>query len=146
MNTQIESFMAQRRIAVVGASPAKPSFGYSAYCELKSRGFEVCAVNPKYAEIEGDKCVSSFHDLPPGTESALFVLSPLQAEQAVTEAAAAGIKRIWFQQGGKYDAAIRKAESLGLETVSKKCILMYAGQVTGIHAFHRWLNRLVGRY
>lgn len=146
MKAKIQSFVASRRIAVVGASPVKPSFGYSAYCELKARGFEVHAVNPKYAEIEGDKCASSFRDLPSGVEAALFVLSPLQAEQAVEEAKAAGIKRIWFQQGGKYDAAIRKAESLGLETVSRKCILMYAGKATGIHAFHGWLNKLFGRY
>ncbi|MEW6051955.1 MAG: CoA-binding protein [Candidatus Zixiibacteriota bacterium] len=146
MNDVIQTFVASKKIAVVGASPNKRSFANAAYCELKQKGYEVTPVNPNHSEVDGDRCASRLNELPPGVESALFVLTPTQAESEVIDAAATGIKRIWFQQGGKYDAAIRKAHELGIETVSGKCILMYAAPVKGVHAFHRWLSKLFGRY
>jgi uncharacterized protein len=145
MNPVIESFIKSKRIAIVGASANPRSFGYAAFTTLKKNGYELYPVNPNYAEIEKGKCYSSITELPQGIESALFVLSPGLADQAVMEAKKSGIKRIWFQQGGKYSSAIKKAQDEGIEIVSQKCILMYAQPVTSIHAFHRFFVKLLGR-
>ena len=133
-------------LALVGASDKPKSFGQIAYTTLKQHGYTIYPVNPNYSKVAGDCCYRSISELPSGVEIAVFMLSPSAAEQAVADARAAGIKRIWFQQGGKYDSAIKAAQSAGLEVVSKKCILMYTEPVTGVHAFHRFIARLFGRY
>lgn len=145
MNPNIEPILRSRRLAVVGASATPRSFGNEAYRELKKRGYELFPVNPRYQEIEGDRCWQSLTDLPQQVESALFVLSPKAAVSAVAEAKAAGVKYIWFQQLANYSAAVKAAEDAGLKTVSRKCILKYAEPVQGIHSVHRLLTRLVGR-
>lgn len=132
-------------LALVGASNKPKSFGQLAYKTLKERGYTVYPVNPNYAEIDGDRCYRSMTELPIGTESAVFMLAPSAAEQAVADARAKGIKRIWFQQGGKFDSAIKAAENAGMQVVSRKCILMYTEPVTGVHAVHRFFTKLFGR-
>ncbi len=141
----IADFFNAKSLAIVGASNKPKSFGYVVHTTLKQRGYQPIPVNPNYPDIAGDRCYKSIADLPQGVESAVFLLPPSAAEQAVAEARAAGIKRIWFQQGAKYGSAIRLAQEAGLEVVSKKCVLMYAEPVSGIHAFHRFLARLFGR-
>jgi predicted CoA-binding protein len=145
MSEIIQLFARPGKLALVGASNKPNSFGQAAYKELKDRGFTVYPVNPNYAEVAGDRCYKSISELPQGVESALFVLSPAAAEQAVEEARVAGIKRIWFQQGADYRAAVKAAQDSGMQVVSKKCILMYAPPVTGFHAFHRFLAKVFGR-
>ena len=145
MNPTIDKVLGSKKLAVVGASEDKRSFGNVAYRELKARGFDLTPVNPRYPEVAGDKCYKSLTDLPMGVDSALFVLAPKAAVSAVAEARAAGIKYIWFQQMADYATAVRAAEAVGIETVSKKCILMYAQPVQGFHSFHRFLNKMVGR-
>ena len=146
MHIVIQPFTHPGKLALVGASDKPKSFGSIAYAILKQRGYELYPVNPNYQRVAGDRCYRSISELPNGIESAVFMLAPDAAAQAVAEAKTKGIRHIWFQQGGKYDAAIRAATDAGIEVVSKKCILMYAGEVTGVHAFHRFLTRLFGSY
>jgi uncharacterized protein len=145
MNPTIEKLLQSRKLAVVGASADKLSFGNTVYRELRGRGFDLVPVNPRYTEVNGDKCYKSLTDLPTHVDSALFVLSPKVAVSAVAEARAAGIKYIWFQQMADYASAIQAAKEVGIETVSKRCILMYAQPVQGFHSIHRFLSKLVGR-
>lgn len=142
----IADFCVTKRLALVGASNKPNSFGLIAYTTLKQRGYELFPVNPNYQTVAGDRCYKSISDLPEGIESAVFMLTPELAVQSVAEAKTKGIRRIWFQQGANYEAAIKSARDAGIDVVCKKCILMYAGEVTGIHAFHRFVNRLFGRY
>lgn len=141
----IADFFKTKTLALVGASNKPKSFGQLAYTTLKQHGYNIYPVNPNYSEVAGDRCYRSIAELPQGIESAVFMLSPSAAIQAVADARAAGIKRIWFQQGAKYGSAIKAAQEAGMQVVSKKCILMYAEPVTGIHSFHRFLARLFGR-
>jgi predicted CoA-binding protein len=41
-------FLTYRRIAVIGVSPDRQRFGNRIYFNLKSKGYEVYAVNPVY--------------------------------------------------------------------------------------------------
>jgi hypothetical protein len=38
------------------------------------------------------------------------------------------------------------AEAYGIKTITRKCILMYAGEVTGIHAVHRFFAKAFKKY
>ncbi len=108
--------------AVVGANTNPQKFGNMIYNRLKDRGYEVYAVNPMYEMIEGDRCYSNLTALPRLPEVVDIVVSPQRAVPVLEEAAALGIKYIWFQPGTYDDQTLEKAKALGLETV-QHCVL-----------------------
>ena len=71
-------------------------------------------------------------------------VSPKQSAEAVRQAAAAGLKNIWLQQGADSPEALAAAREAGLGPITGKCILMYAQPVTSFHAWHRAFARLTG--
>jgi hypothetical protein len=72
-------------------------------------------------------------------------LKPAQAEQVVRRAAAAGIRRVWLQQGAESATAIRFCEENGISTVHGECILMFAEPAAWFHRAHRWVWKLLGK-
>jgi hypothetical protein len=130
-------------LAVVGVSDR--DFGGVIYKTLKKRGYTVYPVHPTRQTFDGDRCFGSLLDLPPQVKSAVIAVSPERAEKVIDDAIAAQFTDLWFQQGKKFDVAVARAESHGLRTVSRKCILMYAQPVTGIHSAHRFVSRIFGR-
>ena len=135
-----------RSIAVVGVSNQKTKFGSAAFRELKKRGYDVYPVHSSLDTFDNTKCYQSVNDLPLVPDCVLVAVKPDTALEVVRQATAKGVRKVWFQQGANFSAAIAEAEKADLEIVSRRCILMYAGPVTGIHRFHRFLNRLFGRY
>jgi len=139
----IEKFLSEKHIAVVGVSDRK--FGGAIYKALKQRGYTVYPVRPNRTSFDGDTCYPRLTDLPPHVKAAVVAVSPITAEGVVEDAHAAGITQLWFQQWKNFSRASARAAALGMQTVSRKCVLMYAQPVTGIHAVHRFLARLFGR-
>lgn len=138
----IKRFAETKRLAVIGASSSTRKFSGNVWRTLRARSLDVLLVNPQHSEIDGTPCYPAPAEIPGGVESAIFVLPADQAVDMVTQAESAGIRRIWFQQGGKYDEAARLASSLGIETVTGRCVLMYIPPVDSIHAVHRFIARL----
>jgi hypothetical protein len=141
----IDDFVAGRTLAVVGISATAKGFGYSAYQELKKRGYRPMAVHPSAGAIGGERCWPNLAALPEPVERVLVVVKPDRAEAVVREAAQAGCRHVWLQQGADSPAAIRAAEELGLGVVYGHCILMFAGEVGSVHAFHKWLWKVLGK-
>lgn len=140
MNEIIQHFINTKSIAIVGVSDKK--FGGAIYKTLKKREYSVYPVNPNKENFDGDKCFSSLSELPSDIKTAVIAVSPDVAIQVVDDAIEAKYTHLWFQQGADFTESIKSAEENGIKTVSKKCILMYAEPVTGIHAFHRFFARL----
>ena len=143
MNPAMDTIITSKHLAVVGVSAKK--FGGIIYKTLKQRGYTVYPVHLTLATFDGDQCHSSLLTLPPEVKTAVIAVSPRAAEQVVDDAASAGFSHLWFQQGKDFSKIVAKAEVLGLQTVSRKCILLYAQPVTGIHAVHRWFAQSFGR-
>jgi len=141
----VEEFLAQRRIAVAGVSRSGKKFGNLAYRALKARGYAVVPVHPHAATVEGDRCVASLAALPEPVDGLLLVVPPAVSEALVREAAAAGIRRVWFQPGSFTPALVRLAEESGMVAVAGECIMMHAKPVRSLHGVHRTLRRLLGR-
>lgn len=141
----IDAVLGSRSIAVVGVSRQGNKFGNLVYRELKQKGYSAYQVNPHADEIDGDPCFRSPADLPPEVEAAVISVPPDHAEGAVRETAAAGITKIWLQQGAESPGALAACEELNVEVVSGNCILMFAEPVTSIHKLHRVLRRVFGR-
>jgi predicted CoA-binding protein len=51
-----------------------------------------------------------------------------------------------MQQGSESRNAIKFCEENGISAVHNECIMMFVEPVKSIHSFHRWINKLVGKY
>lgn len=146
MNTRIQDFISGRRIAIVGASRTndKYKFGNMAAAELKRRGYEIFLVHPQAETIGGEKTYPSLEALKGKVDGVLVSLPASKGLQVLGEAAAAGLRNVWVQQGGESAELIIRGEELKLNLVTGKCILMYAGPVRSFHAIHRFIARVGG--
>lgn len=146
MDRNTQDFLQAKRLAVVGVSRTGTKFGNAIYTDLKARGFEVYGVNPQMETIAGDRCYPSLYDLAGKVDAVVVCVSPQKAPDVIREAAATGIEKIWLQQGSQSAESAKVARELGITPVEGKCILMYAGEVKSIHAFHKFFARLFGQY
>jgi predicted CoA-binding protein len=74
--TDIDDFLAQQRIALVGASRNTLSFSRIVLKTLIKRGYEVELVNPNAEEIAGRKCWSRVQEINTPVDCALAVTTP----------------------------------------------------------------------
>lgn len=146
MKELINSFIEEKKIALIGISSKKEKFGNAVLKELKEKGFEIYPVGTNISEFEGSKVYNSIDDLPEGINFALISVAKEKSELIVKDLIKKEIKNIWFLRGS-YD---QKFETLLKESncnyIVNKCILMYAEPVKSIHAFHRCLVKLFGKY
>lgn len=140
----VEDFLACERIAVVGVSRSGKKFGNLAYRELRAKGYQVIPVHPAAAQIEGDACVANLGAIAPRADGVLIVVPPAEAERVVRDADAAGINRVWMQQGSQSDAAVTFCHEHGMRVVANECILMFARPTGLFHRAHRWIAGALG--
>jgi len=146
MDQNIRDFVQAKRLAVVGVSRSDKKFGSTIYTELKTRGYQVFGVNPHTDTIFGDPCYASVTDLAGKVDGVVICLPPQKAAGVIREAAAAGMNKIWLQQGSQSLETAKTAREVGVAPIEGKCILMYAEEVKSIHAFHRFFAKLFGQY
>ncbi len=142
---QIDDFLAVRRLALVGLSRSGRKFGNTVYRELTAKGWEILPVHPGAEAIGGARCWPSLEALPGDVGGVVVVVPPAQTVDVVRRAAAAGIPRVWMQQGAESAEAVETARALGLDVVAGECILMFAEPAGLPHRVHRWVRGLLGR-
>lgn len=141
----VDDFLAQRTLAVVGASRSGKKFGNTIYRELRARGYRVLPIHPQAAQIEGDPAYAGFAALPEAVGGVVVCVPPAQAEQVVGQAAAAGIRRAWLQQGAESEAALRLGQEQGMTIIAGECIMMFAASRAFPHSMHRFIWKLLGK-
>jgi predicted CoA-binding protein len=115
-----------KTIAVVGLSdkPDRESHEISAY--LQRSGYRIVGVNPAAAEVLGEPCHPSLAAIPEDVRKEVDLVAifrrPQDAAKVADEAAALGMKRIWFVPGSFSREALDVAERRGLTFVAEKCI------------------------
>jgi len=129
----------------VGASRGGRKFGNTLLRELRSRGLAVTPVHPHAGELEGLPCASSLAALTEPVEALVLCVPPAQVPGLLREALAAGIPRVWLQQGSESPEAAALGRELGLELVAGQCLLLHLEPVRGLHALHRWFWRRLGQ-
>lgn len=139
----IEAFVETKRLALVGASRRKGKFGNTLLRELRKKGYALKIIHPMADTIEGEPCLHSLSDVAGTVEGAIIVTSPRAVPDLLRQAAAAGIQRVWLQQGAESPEALAVGNELGLDVIHGQCILMHA-QPSGPHALHRFLVKLFG--
>ena len=141
---QIDDFFTLPSFALVGASQDKNRLSNIVFKMFKEKGMKVYPVNPKYDEIDGEKCYPNLKSVPETVFGAVLITSRTNTEKLIGDVIDAGIDSVWLQQGSASKETIEKAKNGIGNVISKKCILMFAEPVTGGHKFHRSLKKLFG--
>ena len=141
----VNEFLAQKKIAVVGVSRKKTKFGNTIYKELKQKGYQVYPINPNINKFEEDTCYPNLLSLPEKIDAVIINVPPARTEQVVKEVKAAGIKKVWLQQGSQSEAAVKFCEENGIDCVSNECILMFAQPTAFFHRVHKWVWGVLGK-
>jgi len=142
----IQSFIKQKKVAVVGASRNEKKFGNAAAKELQERGYEVFYIHPEAKELNGQPTYPNLEAVKDHAETVWVNVPPERGEAVLREAATAGLTKVWLQQGAASPELIQVGDELGLELVAGKCILMYAEPVRSFHKFHQVIWKLIGQY
>jgi predicted CoA-binding protein len=109
-------FLAHKRVAVTGVSRSSKDHGANVvYQRLRSRGYEVFAVNPNADEVEGDRCYHDLRSIPGGVEAVLIGTSPEHADETMHECADLAIKHVWMHRGPGGGSVSETATAYGRE-------------------------------
>ena len=151
LETTINDFLAQKRIAVAGVSrdDSRHPVGNLIYHRLKKTGHDVFPVNPHLQTFEGDPCYPDLKSIPGGVDGVVVITRPEVTEQIVHDCDAAGIRRVWMHQsmmkGSSVSAAaVEYCQEHDIKVIAGGCPMMYAGNVDFGHTCMRWLLQLTG--
>lgn len=143
--TAVNEFLAQRTLAIAGASREGKKFGTAALVSLKAKGYRMFPVHPNASTLEGLPCVKSLRDLPEAVDGLVIVVHPGETEKLVKEAFDAGITRVWMQTGAESPAAIAFCNEHNISVIHGECILMFAEPAEFFHRAHRFVRRVQGK-
>ena len=112
-----------KTIAVVGLSdsPMRPSHGVSAY--LQAQGYRIIPVNPRIAEVLGEKSYRSLLDVPEKIDLVDVFRRPEFVDEIVELAIQLKIPAIWLQEDVINQRAAERARKAGMFVVMDRCIL-----------------------
>jgi len=96
IDSLIQDFLAQKRIAVVGVSDKRETGCNLAYHKFKAEGYAVAAVNPRLASFEGEPCYPDLKSIPEKPDAVFILTNPTVTEQIVRQCVELGIKHVWM--------------------------------------------------
>ncbi len=147
---QIDLFLAEKRLAIVGVSRSPTDFTRVMMREFVNRGYDVVPVNPAVDSLDGRPCFARVQDILPPVRAVLIMTPPKITEQVIRDCLQAGVKQVWFHKGVGPGAA--SAESIaygrehGIGVIPGFCPFMFFEQTAWFHRGHAALLRLSGGY
>jgi hypothetical protein len=123
-----------RTIAVVGLSAEwhRPSYFAAKY--VQQHGYRIVPVNPKYAEILGEKSYARLEDIPFPVDMVDVFRREADVPPIARSAVAIGAKCLWQQLGVKNQEADGIARAAGMESVMDRCVkIEHARLFGGLH-------------
>ena len=140
----IEKFLAQKELAIAGASRDKKKFGNKVFEFLRSKEYNLFPIHPETTELEGIKCYKTPSEVPQNIKH-LYVVTPQHSTDRIIQwALERGFDMIWFQQKSDTPMSLKMAQDKGIEIIKDKCLFMYLDPKGG-HAFHRFFVKLFGK-
>jgi hypothetical protein len=123
-----------RTIAVVGLSAEwhRPSYFAAKY--VQQHGYRIVPVNPKYAEILGEKSYARLEDIPFPVDMVDVFRREADVPPIARSAVAIGAKCLWQQLGVKSQEADGIARAAGMDSVMDRCVkIEHARLFGGLH-------------
>ena len=123
-----------KTIAVVGLSAEwhRPSYFAAKY--MQQHGYRIVPVNPRYAEVLGEKSYPSLAEIPFPVDIVDVFRRTEDVLPIARQAVSIGAKCLWQQIGVKNLEAERLAREAGLDTVMDRCVkIEHARLFGGLH-------------
>jgi predicted CoA-binding protein len=147
---QIDDFLFEHRIAMVGVSRNPKHFSRLLFREFEKRLYEVIPVNPLVSLIDGRTCFPRVRDIVPPVTAALLMTPPSVTEQAVLDCAEAGVQKVWMYRGGGTGAVSKTAVEFcgqhGISVIAGECPFMFFPNSGFPHQLHGFIRRVMGSY
>ena len=151
LDTKVNDFLAQKRIAVAGVSrddSHHPSANLI-YRRLKSTGHEVFAVNPNLQTFDGERCYPDLQSIAGGVGGVVIVTRPEITERIVRDCTAAGVSRVWIHaslaNGSSVSQdAVEYCRQHDISVIAGACPMMYGPGVDFGHRCMRVVMKLTG--
>ena len=130
INQAAADFLDNKRIAVTGVSRKPKGHGSNTvYQRLRSRGYDVFAVNPNADEVDGDTCYHDLKSIPDGVDAVVIGTRPEHADATMVECAELGINHVWMHrgpgQGSVSPSAATYGREHGINVIDGGCPLMF---------------------
>ncbi|HEU5212756.1 MAG TPA: CoA-binding protein [Gaiellaceae bacterium] len=146
MQEAAAAFLSQKRVAVTGVSRKPKNHGSNTvYKRLRERGYDVFAVNPNAAEVEGDPAYHDLRSIPGGVDAVVIGTRPERADDTVRECVDLGIKHVWMHRGSGAgsvsDTATAYGREHGVTVIDGGCPCMFEPTADFGHKLMRVLYR-----
>jgi predicted CoA-binding protein len=109
-------------IAMVGASANPDKASHGIMQKLQKAGYRVIPVNPREAEVLGEKSYPSLIDIPDRIDIVDVFRRAEDTPAIADEAITIGAKVLWLQTGSTNEQAAARATAAGLRVVMDACI------------------------
>lgn len=96
LDTLVQDFLAQKKIAVVGISDKRETGCNLAYKNFKENGYQVYAVNPRMSTYDGAPCYPDLKSIPEKPDAVFILTSPKVTEDIVRQCVDLDIKHVWM--------------------------------------------------
>ncbi|OGS11925.1 MAG: hypothetical protein A2234_06840 [Elusimicrobia bacterium RIFOXYA2_FULL_58_8] len=113
-------------IAVVGVSEDASKYGHKIFRDLLKAGYPVKGVNPKGGFVLGNNIYRELAELEIKPDLVITVVPPSATERVIEACNALGIKTIWMQPGSESPAAVEKAGTYKIKTITA-CFMVQKG-------------------
>jgi predicted CoA-binding protein len=123
-----------RTIAVVGLSAEwhRPSFFAAKY--MQQHGYRIIPVNPRYADILGERCHASLLEIDAQVDIVDVFRRTDDVLPIAQQAVAIGARCLWQQIGVVNQEAAALAQAAGLDSVMDRCVkIEHARLFGGLH-------------
>ncbi len=128
VHERIRQFLDGSPFAVVGVSRDRAKYGNKVLRCYLQNGRRAIPVHPLEKEIEGLAVFANLAAIPEPVHAVSIITPSSVTERLVEEAAKLGIEHVWMQPGAESEAAVTRAEELGLSVISGgPCLLVALG-------------------
>src|SRR4051794_2411834 len=143
---EIESFLSNKRVAIVGVSRNPRDFTRAIYDEFVHRGYDVLPVNPNIPKVDANPCFATVKDITPSPQAALIMTSRAQTRQIIGECKSAGICNVWvYGTSGRQTLSaelLSECRTAGMTIIDGECPFMYLPKRGGIHRLHGFVRKV----
>ena len=120
IDSLVQDFLAQKRIAVVGVSDKRETGCNFAYTKFKEAGYQVTAVNPHISTYKGDPCFPDLKSIPEKPQAVFILTNPNVTEQIIQKCIDIGVSYVWMH----CLLGTRAGLGTGITSVSAKAVKM----------------------
>jgi uncharacterized protein len=96
IDSLVQEFLAQKKIAVVGVSDKRETGCNLSYTKFKEAGYEVYAVNPRINTFNGAPCYPDLKSIPEKPDAVFILAKPAVTDQIVQQCVDLGVKHVWM--------------------------------------------------